>query len=137
MTDETATSIASGVGPLFAALIAAYQLWLKPKVDEPRELPFDLIRLHETERTIRKIRLQVALFTLFVIGVTLIPATATIGSVIEINLAGSVSLPKVLVAFVASVGVVHSVYMVGRLRAVISELNQVSARAALQQKGSP
>jgi hypothetical protein len=135
MSDETATAIASGVGPLIVALIAAYQLWLKPKVDEPRELPFDLERLTRQERAIGKIRLQLILFTLLVAGVALIPVGGTIASLRDVDFDAAISLPKVLVSFAATVGTIHVVFMVGRVQAVDRELQVVRTSRSKKQEG--
>ena len=53
MSDSTATAIASGAGPLIAALIGAYQLLLTPNIEEQRDLPFDVDRLKALEKRIR------------------------------------------------------------------------------------
>lgn len=132
MSADTAKAIASGVGPLIAALIAAYQLWLKPRVDEPRELPFDLVRLKSLASAIGKIRLQLMLFTLLVVCVTAIPIGGMIFSLAEIDFQASVSLPKVLVAFLATIGTVHAFFLVGRLQALGEELRGV--RRSIIQK---
>lgn len=135
MSDGTAQAIAFGVGPLIAALIAAYQLWLKPKVDESRELPFDLDRLRRVERDVRRIRLQLILFTLLVAALVVIPVGGTVESILEIDFEAPFSLAKVLVAFVATVGVIHFVFLVGRFQAVSRELDAISARIAQRQPG--
>lgn len=128
MTDSTATGIASGAGPLIAALIGAYQLWLKATVEEQRDLPFDVDRLKALERRIRGIRRNLVLFILLVAAVTAIPVGGTIAAVLDISFGPPFSLPKLLVVFVAAVGVVHVIFLVGRLRALTQELKVVSDR---------
>jgi hypothetical protein len=130
VSDSTATAIASGAGPLIAALIGAYQLWLKTSVEQQRDLPFDVDRLEVLIRRIRGIRRNLALFILLVAAVTAIPVGGTIAAVTDINFARPVSLPKVLVAFVAAVGVVHVVFLIGRMRSLSHELRTASGRMA-------
>jgi hypothetical protein len=128
VTDSTATAIASGAGPLIAALIGAYQLWLKTTVEEQRDLPFDADRLKALEKRRRAIRRNLTLFILLVSGVTAIPVGGTIAALLDIDFGRPVSLSKVLVVFVAAVGVVQVVFLTGRLRALTQELRTVSAR---------
>lgn len=130
MRSETATAIASGVGPLIAASIGAYQLWLKPRVEEPRDLPFDLARLESAKRLITRIRLQLFLFTVLVGAVTLIPVGGTVAALLEVDFGKSISLPKVIVAFVATIGVVHVLFLTTRLRAISEEVSAASDRIA-------
>lgn len=126
MESSTASSIASGVGPLLAALIAAYQLWLKPRIEQEREVPFDPIRRSQLAQTVRNLRLQLLLFTAFVAAAAAIPVGASILSLAEIDPKEPVALPKVLVAFVAIVGVIHVVYLAGRLRTLWAEVRRLS-----------
>jgi hypothetical protein len=128
VSDSTATAIASGAGPLIAALIGAYQLWLKPNVEEDRELPFDVDRLRALERRIRGIRRNLVLFILLVAAVTAIPVGGTIAAVLDMSFGPPLSLPKLLVVFVAAVCVVHVIFLVGRLRVLTQELKVVSGR---------
>jgi uncharacterized membrane protein len=130
MSDKTAAAIASGVGPLIAALIGAYQLWLKPKVEEERLLPFDPDRLKRLERQLRGVRTLLTLFILLVVVVVSIPVVGTVLALAQVDWQGSVSLPKVLVSLVAAVGVVHLVFLVARLRALAKDLGNLRTEIA-------
>lgn len=133
MSPSTASSIASGVGPLLAALIGAYQLWLKPRVDQVRSVPFDRDRRLELEREVRRLRLQLLLFTALAVAVTAVPVGASIVSLAELDFDAEIQLSKVLVVFVAVVGVIHVGYLASRVRSLGSEIRSIRAR----RSGSP
>lgn len=89
-------------------------------------MPFDPIRRLQLAQTVKNLRLQLLLFTAFVAAATAIPAGATLLALGEIDPRESVALPKVLVAFVAVVGVVHVFYLAGRLRTLWAEVRRLS-----------
>jgi hypothetical protein len=101
---------------------------LKPSVEEQRDLPFDVDRLKSLENRIRRIRRNLVLFILLVAAVTAIPVGGTIEAVRDIHFGPPLSLPKLLVFFVAAVGVVHVIFLLGRLRTLTQELKRVSDR---------
>ena len=128
MTTDTAKVISSGVGPLIAALIGAYQLWLKGKVDENRDVPFDRDRLGVLKTTVERIRLQLVLFAILVAAVTAIPLIAIVGELVNLDFGRPIDVAKVLVAFVALVGVINVIFLVAKLRQLQTELSGISRR---------
>jgi hypothetical protein len=136
MSTDTAKTIASGVGPLIGALIAAYQLWLKPLIEEKRDVPEDKDRLLKVCKTVGRIRLHAGLFALLTALVTAIPVVGTLDIVSEIEVGRSISLERVIVVFVAIVGVVNVDFLIRKWMAISEEYRKVRAKVASLQESS-
>jgi hypothetical protein len=121
---------------LIGALIAAYQLWLKPLIEEKRDVPEDKDRLLKVCKTVGRIRLHAGLFALLTALVTAIPVVGTLDIVSEIEVGRSISLERVIVVFVAIVGVVNVDFLIRKWMAISEEYRKVRAKVASLQESS-